>query len=93
MLTKVTAPKLKKNLLTRERLFDCLDQADHESAIWLAGPAGSGKTSLIAGYLKQRQFPAIWYQIDSGDNDISNFFYCPLSMQFLRRNEENAICK
>jgi LuxR family transcriptional regulator, maltose regulon positive regulatory protein len=75
MRTKVTAPKLKKNLLTRERLFDRLDQADHESAIWLTGPAGSGKTSLIVGYLKQKQIPAIWYQIDSGDNDISNFFY------------------
>ena len=75
MLTKVTAPKLKKNLLIRKRLFNCLDKVDNESAIWLAGPAGSGKTSLIASYLSEKRIPAIWYQIDAGDNDISNFFY------------------
>ncbi|WP_319524345.1 BTAD domain-containing putative transcriptional regulator [uncultured Desulfosarcina sp.] len=75
MLTKVTAPKLKKNLLIRKRLFKRLDKADNESAIWLAGPAGSGKTSLIASYLSEKRIPASWYQIDPGDNDISNFFY------------------
>ncbi len=75
MLNKVTAPKLKKKLLIREQLFDHIDKADNESAIWLAGPAGSGKTSLVASYLNEKQIPAIWYQIDSGDNDISSFFY------------------
>ena len=75
MLTKVTAPKLKKNVLIRKGLFKCLDKVEDESVIWLAGPAGSGKTSLIASYLNERCIPAIWYQIDSGDNDISSFFY------------------
>lgn len=75
MLTKITPPTLRKNVLIRKQLFKNLDNADHESAIWIAGPAGSGKTSLVANYLNEKRIPAIWYQIDSGDNDISNFFY------------------
>ncbi len=75
MLTKITPPTLKKNVLIRKQLFKRLENADHESAIWLTGPAGSGKTSLVASYLNEKRIPAIWYQIDSGDNDISNFFY------------------
>ncbi|MGA6926337.1 MAG: hypothetical protein WBY88_11690, partial [Desulfosarcina sp.] len=75
MLTKITPPKLRRKFLIRKRLFDCLDKADHESAIWIAGPAGSGKTSLIVSYLKETRIPAIWYQVDAGDRDPSSFFY------------------
>jgi ATP/maltotriose-dependent transcriptional regulator MalT/DNA-binding SARP family transcriptional activator len=75
MLTKLTPPKLMRNVLIRQRLFKRLDTAEHEAAIWLAGPAGSGKTSLMVSYLKEKRIPAIWYQIDPGDSDPANFFY------------------
>lgn len=43
--------------------------------IWIHGPAGSGKTTLIAHYLDDRQLPCLWYQLDKTDNEIANFFY------------------
>ena len=75
LLNKIAAPKLKKGILLRERLFKLLDQAEHETSIWLAGYVGSGKTTLIAGYLAEKRLPSIWYQIDAGDSDLSSFFY------------------
>ncbi|WP_157237726.1 hypothetical protein [Desulfobacter curvatus] len=41
----------------------------------MSGPGGSGKTSLIAGYLEDHKIPSLWYQIDPRDNDPATFFY------------------
>ncbi len=61
----------------RTRLFDLLQQ--HFAAtpvVWLAGPPGSGKTTLIADYTVRRSINCLWYQIDRGDTDVaSSFFY------------------
>ncbi|HWR58058.1 MAG TPA: tetratricopeptide repeat protein, partial [Thermodesulfovibrionales bacterium] len=43
--------------------------------IWVSGPAGSGKTTLVASYLDSRRLPCLWYQLDEGDADIATFFY------------------
>jgi len=42
---------------------------------WIAGPAGSGKTTLVASYLDVHDSPSLWYQLDTGDSDIATFFY------------------
>lgn len=41
----------------------------------MAAPAGSGKTTLVSSYIRQRTLPCIWYQCDEGDADLSSFFY------------------
>jgi LuxR family transcriptional regulator, maltose regulon positive regulatory protein len=72
---KTTVPHC-SNIVPRLRLFSLLDSC--RSAIpltWIAGPAGSGKTSLVASYLRSVGIPATWYQVDSGDRDIASFFY------------------
>jgi len=43
--------------------------------IWVSGPAGSGKTTLVANYLDVRKIPCLWYQIDEGDADLATFFF------------------
>jgi len=63
------------DVLPRERLFKELDQARTRSAIWIAGPAGSGKTTLVSSYVDSRKLPCIWYEIDETDRDIASFFY------------------
>ena len=42
---------------------------------WLAGPPGSGKTTLIADYTATRRLQSLWYQVDRGDSDIASFFF------------------
>jgi len=59
----------------RGRLFRQLDRARNTPIVWLAAPAGSGKTTLVASYLQVRKVRSLWYQMDAGDRDMASFFY------------------
>lgn len=60
----------------RSRLFDLLDAARRQhSATLVTGPPGAGKTTLISSYIEFRNLRSLWYQVDSGDEDIATFFH------------------
>lgn len=59
-------------LFDRLRLHAILDQALGAVA-WIIGPAGAGKTSLLATWTRASRFPVIWYRVDSGDRDPAHF--------------------
>jgi LuxR family maltose regulon positive regulatory protein len=73
-IAKINSPRLTKVYL-RTGLFERLDRARNKPIVWISAPAGSGKTTLIASYLKERKLPALWYQMDEGDGDAATFFY------------------
>ena len=73
-LAKLTRPNL-GGILPRDRLYKRLDEGRDRSIIWLCGPPGSGKTTLIADYLDTWAPECIWYQVDPGDADVATFFY------------------
>lgn len=73
-LVKITPPA-PSGVLLRERLLDLIDAGIKRPVVWVSGPAGSGKTTLVANYIKERKIPCLWYQVDEGDADISTFFY------------------
>ena len=62
-------------LFPRTRLYERLDAASACRILWLAAPAGAGKTVLTSGYLETRGLPHLWYQVDKGDGDPANFFH------------------
>ena len=73
-LAKLTRPGSAATY-TRVRLFEELDKVDSAPVVWLAGPPGSGKTTLVADYTTTRRLESIWYQVDRGDSDIASFFF------------------
>lgn len=73
-IAKISRPNA-GGIIPRKRLFRLLDNAKKQPVLWVTGPAGSGKTSLIAGYLDARKLPCLWYQADDRDSDIAAFFY------------------
>ncbi len=73
-IAKIIRPTLSKTF-PRERLFKALEEGRERSLIWISGPAGSGKTTLVASYIETRRFNCLWYQLDEGDSDLATFFY------------------
>ncbi len=73
-LAKLSRPNL-AGILPRDRLYKLLDQGREKSIIWVGGPPGSGKTTLVADYLDTWAPESIWYQVDVGDSDVATFFY------------------
>jgi len=69
-LGKFSSPRLPR-VLVRERLFRLVDDGLQASAVWIAGCAGAGKTTLIGSYLDSRNLAAFWYQVDRGDIDAT----------------------
>lgn len=62
-------------IVDRDRLFKKIDQLSTAPGLWIAGPPGIGKTTLIASYLEARSIPCVWLQLDHGDTDPATFFY------------------
>jgi LuxR family maltose regulon positive regulatory protein len=61
-------PILRK-AVSRERLFKQLDRFQEGPVIWVSGPGGSGKTTLVSSYLQERGIPSLWYQVEEADKD------------------------
>ena len=73
-LAKFTPPDATE-LVSRERLFAKLDRAGKHTAIWVTGPAGAGKTALVASWLAASGHRHVWYSLDEGDADPATFFH------------------
>lgn len=73
-IAKITRPAV-SDVLHRKRLFHLLDNARKRPVVWIMGPPGSGKTTLVTSYLQASRLPCLWYQVDAGDADIASFFY------------------
>ncbi|NOQ76996.1 MAG: hypothetical protein GQ475_04235 [Methylococcaceae bacterium] len=72
-MTKLSPPD-SANIWHRERLFILLDRMIKSALIWIHGPTGCGKTSLVVSYLRKRNYKILWYRLDENDNNLSGFF-------------------
>jgi LuxR family maltose regulon positive regulatory protein len=73
-LAKFTRPHLPE-LVSRNRLHILLDKGRENSIVWITGPPGAGKTTLVAQYIETFTKDSIWYQLDQGDTDVATCFH------------------
>lgn len=88
VLAKLTPPRLYQPV-PRERLFRLLDRREHQPLVWISGPPGAGKSTLVASYLERRELESAWIQLDSGDRDPATLFFY-LRELVSRSNPEQA---
>ncbi len=91
-VSKITRPVI-AGVLPRPRLFRSIDKALRGQVLWVAGPAGCGKTTLVSGYVSARRRRCLWYHLDSGDADPASFFhYLQLAADdYARRNRKRPV--
>ena len=74
--TKVAPPRPPSRYLRRARLIDRLETSVEagRGVVLVSAPAGSGKSTLVNGWLDGRSGDVGWLQIDEGDDDPSRFW-------------------
>jgi LuxR family maltose regulon positive regulatory protein len=73
LATKLYLPRARLDLVVRLRLFTRLDAGLHGALTLVCAPAGFGKTTLLAEWLRRTGRPAAWLGLDAGDSDPTVF--------------------
>jgi len=74
LTTKLYIPKLNVDLVSRPRLYACLDEGLVRKLTLISAPTGFGKSTLVTGWLSERSHHAAWLSLDLGDNDPVRFW-------------------
>ena len=60
--------------MRRARLLDLFDEVVRMPLTLVVAPAGTGKTSLVAGWVAESSTPAAWLSLDETDRDAVQFW-------------------
>lgn len=83
--TKLYPRPTRADLVARPRITKLLDDGLSASLILVSAPAGFGKTTLLAEWLKNRPNGSCWLSLDAADNDPARFWaHVILSLQAIR---------
>src|SRR6266550_7756849 len=72
--TKLFRPDPRHQTVERTRLHDLLRQGCSLPLTLVVAPAGWGKSTLVAGWLRQDRVTAGWVSLDDGDDDPKRFW-------------------
>lgn len=73
LATKLYVPSVRPNFVPRPKLLDRLSDGVKSKLTLISAPAGFGKTSLLAAWLKQSEIPVAWVSLDAEDNEPTRF--------------------
>jgi LuxR family maltose regulon positive regulatory protein len=71
--TKLSIPSTRTVLVPRRQLITQLKAGIHGKLTLISAPAGYGKTTLAAEWLREAQVPVTWLSLDEADNDPARF--------------------
>ena len=97
---KLHAPRIPSDLVRRDRLDELLSQNPSRPFTLVSAPAGYGKSTLVAHWLRTANVASAWFSIEESDNDVRQFLTyliaavrthsrnaCGATLRFLRAPE------
>jgi LuxR family maltose regulon positive regulatory protein len=73
--TKLKIPTPRKNYVIRKKLFEQLDASKEMNVIFIQGGAGTGKTTLVSSYIREKELDnATWLSLDFGVSGLYSFW-------------------
>ena len=75
LATKLHMPGPRPGMVPRSRLTARLEGGLARGLVLVCGPAGYGKTVLLADWARRGELPAAWLSLDAGDNDPARFWH------------------
>jgi LuxR family maltose regulon positive regulatory protein len=74
LATKLRIPRPRAGWVPRPRLVHRVRVGTQRELVLVCGPAGFGKSSLLADWVRGEQRPVAWLSLDMGDNDPVRFW-------------------
>jgi len=74
LATKLHVPRPQPGFVPRRRLVQALGVGLARGRVLVCAPAGSGKTALLADWVRGGGRPVAWLGLDGGDNDPARFW-------------------
>ncbi len=74
LATKLRTPRPRAGWVARPRLVQRLRAGTERELVLVSGPAGFGKSSLLADWVRGDRRPVAWLSLDAGDNDPVRFW-------------------
>ncbi|AZI45073.1 hypothetical protein EHF33_19510 (plasmid) [Deinococcus psychrotolerans] len=71
--TKLHPPLPTAHVIARPHLVARLERGIGAKLMLISSPAGTGKSTLLAAWLRQQSRPAAWLSLDKSDNDLGQF--------------------
>jgi LuxR family maltose regulon positive regulatory protein len=71
---KIGLPASPAHYVRRPRLLELLDEMVHAPLTLVVAPAGTGKTSLMSGWVAESELRAVWLSLDDSDRDAAQFW-------------------
>ncbi len=75
LTTKLTAPPIRRELVSRPSLMDRLDAGLERKLTLVSASAGFGKSTLLGEWAGGCNHPVSWLSLDEGDNDPVRFVH------------------
>ncbi len=73
--TKLKTPAPRKNYVVRGSLFEKLSQCGDMSIIFVRGGAGTGKTTLLSSFIREKQLKNVcWLSLDASNANMYSFW-------------------
>lgn len=85
--TKLQVPRTLSGLVERPRIHTRLDGMLQGRLTLVTAPAGFGKTTAVAQWARQSDFPVAWLSLDGSDNDPVRFWiYLAAALRGLQKD-------